>query len=99
MPGRQDLSTLRTLKDMTTHKTLSEKADEAQAKGDVKSAKLHGGGLVDKVTGKAKQVAGDVTDNKSLSTKGHAQESKGRAKDTAGSVIDKAQSAVDKIRS
>ncbi len=38
-------------------------------------------GLTDKVTGKLKQAAGDVTGDKSLHRKGRQEERKGEAKD------------------
>jgi uncharacterized protein YjbJ (UPF0337 family) len=39
------------------------------------------GGITDKVTGKAKQVAGDLVDDASLHREGRREERKGEAKD------------------
>jgi len=39
------------------------------------------GGLTDKVTGKVKQAAGDLTDNPSLHREGRREERKGEAKE------------------
>ena len=38
-------------------------------------------GLLDRITGKAKQAAGDVTDDPSLRREGRKEERKGEAKD------------------
>lgn len=38
-------------------------------------------GLLDKITGKAKQAAGDLTDDPSLRRQGRKEERKGEAKD------------------
>ena len=55
----------------------------------------------DEVEGKAKEVAGDATDDESLEAEGKAQGAWGEAKDTAGDAVreakDKADDAGDEI--
>ena len=45
-------------------------------------------GAADKLTGKAKQAAGDAIDNKEMQAKGKVQELKGKALDKIGDVKD-----------
>jgi uncharacterized protein YjbJ (UPF0337 family) len=46
-------------------------------------------GLTDKVTGKAKEVAGNLTDNEKLKAEGKMQQAEGEVKDKASSLKDK----------
>lgn len=56
-------------------------------------------GLMDKITGRAKKAAGDVTDNASLRREGRTEERKGEAKEQLGdaqdNVTDKASEVSD----
>jgi len=47
-------------------------------------------GLLDRITGKAKQAAGDVTDDPSLRREGRKEERKGEAKDDMARHEDRA---------
>jgi uncharacterized protein YjbJ (UPF0337 family) len=48
-------------------------------------------GLLDKITGRAKQAAGDLTDDASLHRQGRREEEKGKKKEQ----LDRAQEKVD----
>ena len=48
-------------------------------------------GLRDKVTGRAKKAAGDLTDDASLRRKGRKEERKGEAKEQRDEAIERAQ--------
>lgn len=53
-------------------------------------------GKKDQVTGKAKEVAGKVTDNKKLEAEGKAEGLLGKAKDVAANLKNKAKDSLDK---
>jgi uncharacterized protein YjbJ (UPF0337 family) len=55
-------------------------------------------GETDKITGRVKQAAGDLTDNDDLKNEGKKDEAAGKAKDAVDSVKDKVDDTVDKIR-
>ena len=55
-------------------------------------------GETDKMTGRVKQAAGDLTDNDDLKNEGEKDEAAGKAKDAVDSVKDKVDDTVDKIR-
>lgn len=46
---------------------------------------------IDNIKGKAKEAAGDVTDDKRLKRKGKADRAAGSAKSTASNAVDKAK--------
>ena len=48
-------------------------------------------GIMDKITGRAKKAAGDVTDSASLRQQGRKEEAKGNAQESAASHEEKAQ--------
>ena len=48
-------------------------------------------GILDKITGKAKQVAGDVSDDASLRRQGKREERKGEAKEEATEAQQRAE--------
>jgi uncharacterized protein YjbJ (UPF0337 family) len=52
-------------------------------------------GNTDKFNGKAKQVAGKVTDNKELQLQGKVQEAKGRLKVAGEKFTDKVDNAIE----
>lgn len=52
----------------------------------------------DQVVGKAKQAAGDATDNDRLSTEGAAQEFDGKAGEKVEQVKDKVNDVVDDLK-
>ncbi len=54
-------------------------------------------GLMDKITGRAKQAAGDVTGDGSLRREGRQEERKGDAKDELANAQDKADSKADEV--
>jgi len=55
-------------------------------------------GETDKITGRVKQAAGDLTDNDDLKREGKADEAAGKVKDTVDTAKDKVVDAVDKVR-
>jgi uncharacterized protein YjbJ (UPF0337 family) len=48
-------------------------------------------GLTDKLTGRLKKAAGDLTDDASLKREGHKEERKGEAKDQLSNAQDKVE--------
>ena len=54
-------------------------------------------GLLDKVTGRAKQAAGDLTDDASLRREGRQEERKGEAKDELARAEERADSKADEV--
>ncbi len=54
-------------------------------------------GLMDKITGRAKKAAGDVTDNPSLKRKGRTEERKGEAKDELHRSQERADAKADEV--
>ena len=54
-------------------------------------------GLLDKVTGRAKQAAGDLTDDASLKREGRQEERKGEAKDELSNAQERAESKADEV--
>jgi uncharacterized protein YjbJ (UPF0337 family) len=55
------------------------------------------GGEVDKASGRIKQAAGDLTDDKDLKAKGKAQNAAGDVKDAGSKVGDKVQDAANNV--
>lgn len=55
-------------------------------------------GVVDKVEGKAKEVAGDVTGDKETKAEGMLEQAVGKAKEIASDVADAAQEVGEKIQ-
>lgn len=53
--------------------------------------------IIDKITGKAKQAAGDVADDPSLRRQGKKEETKGRAKEDLDRAEDRADSEADRV--
>ena len=58
----------------------------------------HVKGAVDKVFGKAKEVAGRVTGNKRLETEGKVDQAKGAVRNAAGDAKDAGKKAIDSIK-
>jgi uncharacterized protein YjbJ (UPF0337 family) len=54
-------------------------------------------GLMDKVTGRAKQAAGDLADDGSLRREGKQEERKGDAKDELAGAQDRADAKADEV--
>ena len=54
-------------------------------------------GLLDKVTGRAKQAAGDLTDDASLRREGRQEERKGEAKDELSNAQERADAKADEV--
>lgn len=54
-------------------------------------------GLTDKVTGKIKQAAGDLTDDASLRREGRKEERKGEAKEELARAEDRADDKADEV--
>jgi uncharacterized protein YjbJ (UPF0337 family) len=54
-------------------------------------------GFLDKITGRAKQAAGDVTGDGSLRREGRQEERKGEAKEELGHAQDKADAKADEV--
>ena len=54
-------------------------------------------GLMDKVTGRAKKAAGDLSDDASLRREGRQEERKGEAKDELGRAQEKADAKADEV--
>ena len=55
-------------------------------------------GEADKIGGRIKQAAGDLTDNEDLKNEGEKDEAAGKVKDTVDDAKDKVNDAVDGIR-
>jgi uncharacterized protein YjbJ (UPF0337 family) len=55
-------------------------------------------GTADKIGGKLKQAAGDLTDDKDLKRDGKIEEASGKVKDGLDRTKDKAADAVDSIK-
>jgi uncharacterized protein YjbJ (UPF0337 family) len=58
----------------------------------------HVKGVVDKVVGKAKEVAGRVTGNKKLETEGKVDQVKGALRNAAGDVKDAGTRAMNSVK-
>jgi uncharacterized protein YjbJ (UPF0337 family) len=54
-------------------------------------------GILDKITGRAKKAAGDVTDDASLRREGRQEERKGEAKDELSRAQERADSKADEV--
>jgi uncharacterized protein YjbJ (UPF0337 family) len=54
-------------------------------------------GLLDKVTGRAKKAAGDLTDDASLRREGRQEERKGEAKEELGRAQESADAKADEV--
>jgi uncharacterized protein YjbJ (UPF0337 family) len=54
-------------------------------------------GLFDKVTGRAKQAAGDLADDAGMRREGKQEERKGEAKDELANAQDRADSKADEV--
>ncbi len=54
-------------------------------------------GLMDKITGRAKKAAGDLTDDASLKRQGRNEERKGEAKDELDRAQNKADNKADEV--
>ena len=54
-------------------------------------------GLIDKLTGRAKQAAGDVTGNEGLRREGMAEEQKGAKKDELADAEAKAEAKAEEV--
>lgn len=55
-------------------------------------------GFTDKVSGRAKQAAGDLTDNEDLEREGEVDEAAGKAKDAVDDVKDGIEDAIDDVK-
>jgi len=55
-------------------------------------------GLTDKLSGKAKQAAGNATDNNQLKAEGKAEEAKGTIKEKFNEAVDTVSDKVDEIK-
>ena len=54
-------------------------------------------GILDKLTGRAKQAAGDLADDASLRREGRQEERKGEAKEELGRAQEKADTKADEV--
>jgi len=54
-------------------------------------------GILDKITGRTKQAAGDLKDDPSLRRQGRQEERKGEAKDELGRAQEKADAKADEV--
>jgi uncharacterized protein YjbJ (UPF0337 family) len=54
-------------------------------------------GLLDKLTGRAKKAAGDLTDDQSLRRQGRQEERKGEAKDELAEAHEKADAKAEEV--
>ena len=54
-------------------------------------------GLLDKITGRTKKAAGDLTDDASLRREGRQEERKGEAKDELADAQERADSKADEV--
>lgn len=55
-------------------------------------------GAMDKITGRAKQAAGDLTDDDELEREGEADEAAGKMKDAVDDVKDGVDDAIDDVK-
>jgi uncharacterized protein YjbJ (UPF0337 family) len=55
-------------------------------------------GEMDKVTGRVKQAAGELTDDKDLEREGERDEAAGKLKEKVGDAKDKIEDAIDSAR-
>lgn len=55
------------------------------------------GGEVDKASGRIKEAAGDLTDNKELKGRGKAQRAAGNVKDAGSTLGDKVENAANRV--
>lgn len=55
-------------------------------------------GTTDDIKGRAKEAAGDLTDNEDLKREGKADRATGKVKDVLDDAKDKAEDVVDKIK-
>jgi uncharacterized protein YjbJ (UPF0337 family) len=53
--------------------------------------------ILDKITGRAKKAAGDITDDAGLRQEGRQEERKGEAKDELGRVQERADAKADEV--
>jgi uncharacterized protein YjbJ (UPF0337 family) len=58
----------------------------------------HVKGAADKVTGKAKEVAGHVTGNRKLETEGKVDQIRGSVRNLAGDAKDAGKEAIDSVK-
>ena len=54
-------------------------------------------GILDKITGRTKKAAGDLTDDASLRRQGRQEERKGEAKDELSSAEERADSKAEEV--
>ena len=54
-------------------------------------------GITDKITGRVKKAAGDLTDDASMRRKGRQEERKGEAKDELATAQDRADRKADEV--
>jgi uncharacterized protein YjbJ (UPF0337 family) len=54
-------------------------------------------GILDKITGRAKKAAGDITDDASLRREGRQEERKGEAKDELARADERAESKAEEV--
>ena len=54
-------------------------------------------GITDKLTGRAKKAAGDLTDDASLRREGRKEERKGEAKDELSTAPERADATADEV--
>jgi uncharacterized protein YjbJ (UPF0337 family) len=54
-------------------------------------------GITDKITGRAKKAAGDLTDDSSLRREGRQEERKGEAKEELGNAQERADAKADEV--
>lgn len=55
-------------------------------------------GFIDQVSGKAKEVAGDLTGNKEQKAEGLVEQAVGKTKEVAADLKDKAEEVVEKVK-
>ena len=55
-------------------------------------------GTTDDIKGRAKEAAGDLTDNSDLKNEGRVDRASGKAKDVIDDIKDKAEDVVDKVK-
>jgi uncharacterized protein YjbJ (UPF0337 family) len=55
-------------------------------------------GTTDDLKGRAKEAAGDLTDDSSLKNEGRADRASGKMKDAVDDVKDAAEDAIDKVK-
>jgi uncharacterized protein YjbJ (UPF0337 family) len=54
--------------------------------------------ILDKITGRTKKAAGDLTDDPSLRREGRLEEKKGEAKDKLDSAVDKVEEEAGEVQ-